>query len=210
MRFHTGVALGLMLVSGCGDGTSPEAGLLGEGGRQISGQVVALTFEPESSYVGVAGVEITILQTSTDSGDSVTTPPDSMVPLMTLGRFIIRADSIRIDTIPGDTTHTDSTFPPPPDTIPSDTTTPPPPVGFCGRPGAVVGTVTTDATGHFTVSGLSAGSYDLAFVPPAGSHLAGNIFCGANLSQRESLEVQVYLPSFTDSTARSAMRLTRR
>jgi hypothetical protein len=194
MRFHTGVCLGLLALAACGgDSTAPEKQSAKEGGgegRTINGQVISIAFLPESTFVGVAGATITVLQTSADSGDSSAVNPDSgnTQPLSVRMLF---GDSSWIDTIPGDTVVVL-----PPDTIPVDTIVPPP-HGGCGSSGQQVATAVTDADGHFTISGLGAGTYDLIMVAPPGHR--GSFYCNADLRFQQSIEVQIFAPVATDS-----------
>ena len=195
MRFHWGFSAGLLVLASCGGDSS---GLTGEKvqkgeqeGRQINGQVVSIAFQPESSFVGVAGAQITVWQTSSDSGDTSVVHPDSMVPLMNRGRPFF-GDSSWIDTIPHD-----STWHPPVDTLlpPIDTLSPPP-SHRCGD-GHPVATAVTDAQGHFTISGLGAGTYDLVALPPVGYW--GGVSCYVDLRTRPSTDVQIFVAPRGDS-----------
>ena len=191
MQFRTGVCLGLLTLAACGgDNAAPEKQLVKEGGgqgRTINGQVFTLAFNPESTFVGVAGATITVLQTSADSGDTSGVHPDSMVPLMNRGRPLF-GDTSWIDTIPGDTV-----VGPPVDTL-----QPPPPPGGCNLVGQQVATAVSDADGHFTIPGLSGGTYQLIMVPPTG--YLGNSYCFADLRFQQSIDVQIYAPPAPDST----------
>ncbi|MEP6472766.1 MAG: carboxypeptidase-like regulatory domain-containing protein, partial [Gemmatimonadota bacterium] len=136
--------------------------------------------------VGVAGATIVVLQTSADSGDSSVVHPDSMVPLMDHGRPLF-----------GDTIPHDSTWHPPVDTLlpPIDTLSPPPSHG-CGD-GHQVATAISDAQGHFTISGLGAGTYDLVALPPTGYW--GSVSCYVDLRTRPSTDVQIFVAPRGDS-----------
>jgi hypothetical protein len=173
MRFQSGIVVGLMLAAGCRDGTSPEAGLQknsgGGGDRTISGQVITLTMQPDSHYVNVAGVALTLIKTS-DGGGVV--PPDSTVPTMFRPRSGILALDGGADSVPGDTVHT-----PPPDP--------------CGGGADTVGTATSDDQGHFSFTGLAAGRYDL--VAGRSSTNYPNTACGIDLQNQESSELQLFV-----------------
>ena len=209
MRFQAGLLAGLVALVACGgDNAAPDKSRIQKGeeeGRQINGQVYSVAFTPESTFVGVAGATIMVLQTSADSGDSSLVHPDSGNTRPLSGRFMF-GDSGWIDTIPGDTisqppgdTIPSDTLPQPPgDTIPSDTI-PQPPHNGCGAQSQQVATAVSDADGHFTITGLGAGTYDLIVVPPAG--FGGGIYCGADLRSNHSVEVHVFVPPRPDSAS---------
>lgn len=204
-RWQSGALLfGLMV--GCGDqGTEPGlaggSAVFGNGSASIQGRVVTMRFVPESTFVPVAGVRVsiyfvdTIPSDTTPNDTTIGPPPDSsMVPLM---QFMAMLDSFPpVDTLPPD-----SNPPPPPppndtlptDTIPPDTNPPPPPppVG-CGRTGELVGVVETNREGRFRLRGLRPGKYDL--VARADSGRGTGYFCGVHLLPDQRAEVNIFMP----------------
>lgn len=184
MRFQSGILMGLLLAAGCRDATSPGAGLqrnTGEGDRTISGQVITLDMQPDSHYVSVAGVTLTLIKNSSGGGiDTTGVPPDSTVLTVLRPRSGILALDGGADTIPGDSVHL-------------------PPIGACGSGADTVGTATTDDQGHFTFSGLAAGSYDL--IAEASETHYTNSACGIDLNHHASSELQLFVAAIVAQSA---------
>ena len=180
MRFQWGVVLGLTLAAGCRDGTSPEAGLQknsGEGGtRSISGQIVTLDMKPDSHYVSVAGVRLTLLKGSSGGG---VVPPDSTVLTVLRPRSGILAFDGGADTSSGGSGN--------------------PPPGGCGTSADTVGIVTSDDQGHFSFTGLAAGTYDL--IAGASATNFTNSACGIDLDNHESTELQLFVATIPTPAA---------
>ncbi len=182
MRFQWGVVLGLALAAGCRDGTSPEAGLqknTGEGGdHSLTGSVITLDMQPDSHYVSVAGVRLTLLKASSGGG---VIPPDSTVLTAVRPRSGILALDGGADTSSGGSGN--------------------PPPGGCGTSADTIGIVTSDDQGHFSFTGLAAGTYDLIAGASATNYT--NSACGIDLDHHDTIDLQLFVATIPASSAAS-------
>jgi len=182
-----GVLLLLAALAGCGSdgtGTAPNikgGGQLG-GAGVVTGTVFTVTPAPDSQYLALKDVQVTLYRIGDLPADS--NPPDNPPPppppgdtMLTVRQAALFAPVFLSDTVV-----------PPPDSTPP----PPPPPASCTG-GDAVATTTTDGAGKFQVNNLEPGIYGFLFEPPASAGLSPREYCGVSVREELPAEVNIYL-----------------
>lgn len=188
-----GLLLATLVLAACSDKStptlSPSSGLHG-GNSSISGQVLGVSFGPDSTAVSVPSRVVAIFAGSVPTDSLPFGQPDDPAALQWHGLAFLH------DT-------TGSGFPPPPPPPPSDTTgpgfpppPPPPPFEGCGRPqDDVVADIQTDADGRFSINGLESAKYDLHVIPTDAGAFGDSWYCGVHMLQGQNVDLQLFVPT---------------
>ena len=200
MRLHHSGLLALGLLSACGSDTSGPSqtqNVKGGGGQAtVNGRVVGVTPPPDSTYVGLPGIQVVLVKVGDlppDSGvvDPPVPPPPAPPPIDSLTLAPGTRGGVRppvlgvMDSVPPDSGWT----PPPPGPPP------PPPAPGCGRSGDTVATTTSGADGKFSVANLPEGLYDIQVAGTAGSGYGVGFFCGLAVRAAGTPELNIFVPA---------------
>ena len=186
-----GLLLATLVLAGCSDKSSPtlspSSGLHG-GNSSISGQVLGVSFGPDSTAVTVPSRVVVIFAGPVPTDSLPFGQPDDPASIQWRGLAFLH-----------DTTGPGFPTPPPPPP-PSDTVglppPPPPPLEGCGRPqDDVVADVQTDADGRFSITGLESAKYDLHVIPADAGAFGDSWYCGVHVLPGQNADVQVYVPT---------------
>jgi hypothetical protein len=172
--------LATLVLAACSDKStptlSPASGLHG-GNSSISGQVLGVSFGPDSTAVSVPSRVVVIFAGPVPTDSLPFGQPDDPASIQRGGLAFLH------DTI-------DPGFPPPPPPPP------PPPVEGCGRPqDDVVADIQTDADGRFSINGVESAKYDLHVIPVHAEAFGDSWYCGAHMLPGQNVDLQLYVPT---------------